>query len=101
RDLDAGFVRDPGRGEDDRLVARVQDCLACLVDRVLGPAGNNHLLRGAGELVLPGDLPGNGARQLRDAVARGVMRLPPLQRIDACVRNMLWSSEVGFADGEA
>jgi hypothetical protein len=59
-DLDAGLIGDPGRGEEDRLVPGVQDRFHRLVDRILCPAGNDHLLGGAGEVVLRCDLLADG-----------------------------------------
>src|SRR5208337_281358 len=85
-------------GDETILLTGVQDRLRCLVDRILGPAGDDHLLGGTGEPVLAVDLLADRTEQFGDTIARGIMGLPPLQGIDTRVGDVLWGIEIGFAD---
>ena len=101
RDPGAGLVGDPGGIEDEHLVTGVQDGLHRLVDGIFRPAGDDHLVLLHRKPVLPGDLLGDRARQLRDTGARGVMRLPAAESVDAGVLDMLRGIEVRLPDREA
>ncbi len=45
--------------------------------------------------------PADSTRQLRDAVARGVMRLAPVQGIDTGIRDVPGGIEIGLTDRHA
>ncbi len=63
----------PVRGRDDHLVARVQERLEDVVEGMLAPAGDEDLVPGIAQAVVPLHLGHHGVLQLIDAASRGVL----------------------------
>src|SRR5208337_1018561 len=79
----------------------IKNRLHALVDGVLRPAGDDRLVRLAGELVLFFYLLADRGEQLRDAIARGVMCLAPVQGVDAGIPDVFRGIEIRLSDREA
>ena len=95
------LVRNPARGGDYNLVARVDKALHQLVDGLFGSGGNNNLFGFEIEVVVAFELVAHGLAQVGVAGHGGIVRKVVVDSLFGGLFHQLGGVEIGFADAQA